>query len=126
MGGKVSGTWAMSDAPRAALSSGTSPQAGQDKAAAGGGSQRSLAHHLLLDGVDLVADGLGLHVGAGRLAERVIQLEVGGWSAKPLAWMPSRRILRNMSNSRLRTKSFRRLRSIMALSSDLAYCSLDP
>ncbi len=34
---------------------------------------------------------------------------------------PSRRTLRSMSNSRLRTKSLRRLRSIIALSSDLAY-----
>jgi hypothetical protein len=33
---------------------------------------------------------------------------------------PSRRTLRSMSNSRLRTKSFRRLRSIIAFSSPLA------
>src|SRR5206468_749365 len=33
---------------------------------------------------------------------------------------PSRRTLRSMSNSRLRTKSLRRLRSIIAFSSDLA------
>src|SRR5262245_38006128 len=39
---------------------------------------------------------------------------------------PSRRILRSMSNSRLRTKSLRRLRSIIALSSDFSRSSSAP
>src|SRR5262245_53510510 len=39
---------------------------------------------------------------------------------------PSRRILRSMSNSRLRTKSLRRLRSIIALSSDFSRSSSPP
>ena len=82
----------------------------------------AVADHLLLDLVDLGLDaarpgGAGVSDARGSESSRRDEPPSAA-SCSPAR--PSRRTLRSMSNSRLRTKSLRRLRSIIALSSPLA------